>query len=174
VAETWDSLDADGFDMPRDDAGAPRLPADMPNFDDEEEAGFSAYKKGWPDGGDFANLSLPRSFFGRSEFRNVDFQNTDLSESRMCWNDFIDCNFTGADLTGADLRASLFERCCFTGATLLGADVRQSTFDGCNFGGAKMNGCTAELAQRDDIAPDAEQAGTIAWQSEPGPEAPGG
>jgi len=92
----------------------------------------------------------------------------------MCWNDFIDCNFTGADLTGADLRASLFERCCFTGATLLGADVRQSTFDGCNFGGAKMNGCTAELAQRDDIAPDAEQAGTIAWQSEPGPEAPGG
>lgn len=174
IAETWDSLDADGFEMPRDESGAPILPAAMPNFDDEEEAGFSVHKGGWPDGCDLANLSLPRSYFGRSLFQGVDFQNTDLSGSRMCWNDFVDCDFSAADLTGADLRASLFQRCRFTGATLAGADLRHSCFEDCDFTGAGMSGCVAEAAQRASLRPTQEQAAGIDWRSEPGPKPPGG
>src|SRR4051812_4064592 len=34
------------------------------------------------------NLTLPCTFFGRSEIGPVSFQNTDLSESTLCWNDF--------------------------------------------------------------------------------------
>jgi hypothetical protein len=59
------------------------------------------------------NLTLPRTFFGRSEISSISFQNTDLSESTLCWNDFIEVNFTDADLSESDLRASIYRRVTF-------------------------------------------------------------
>src|SRR2546425_498690 len=57
---------------------------------------------------DLENLTLPRTFFGKSEVGPVSFKNTDLSESTLCWNDFTEVNFTDADLSRCDLRASFF------------------------------------------------------------------
>jgi len=56
----------------------------------------------------FENLTLPRTFFGRSEIRDMSFRGTDLSESTLCWNDFIAVDFSDCDLSNGDLRASLF------------------------------------------------------------------
>lgn len=54
------------------------------------------------------NLSLPRTFFGRSYIIGVSFKGSDLSESILCWNDFTGVDFTDADLSGSDLRATHF------------------------------------------------------------------
>jgi BTB/POZ domain-containing protein KCTD9 len=74
----------------------------MPQDDDEGEPGVSFFRTYV--GGDNAglrNLTLPRTFFGQSEIRDVDFSNTDFTESNLCWNDFIDANFTDRYWRGA-------------------------------------------------------------------------
>ena len=52
----------------------------------------------------FAQLSLQRTFFGRSLIQRVSFAGTDLSESDLCWNDFEEVGFAHASLQGTDLR----------------------------------------------------------------------
>jgi uncharacterized protein YjbI with pentapeptide repeats len=64
---------------------------------------------------DFSDLTLPRTFFGRSELDGTAFRNTDLTESNLCWNDF--------NGVGADLRRSSFTGCIFEGALLKGAGM---------------------------------------------------
>src|SRR5947209_58207 len=110
LEDTWQYLEAVGEYAPRDPSGRPIMRDRMPDMGDEEPLGFSYYKYRLEDA-DNSNLTLPRSFFGRSWFLRVNFANTDLSESRMCWNDFEDCDFSGADLSGCDMRSSIFERC---------------------------------------------------------------
>src|SRR5271170_5636333 len=88
---TWKYLENDGLEMPRKTDGTPFVPPTMPNHDDPEPLGFSYFKNGL-ENADLGNLSLPRTFFGRSSFDRVSFNNTDLSESRMCWNDFNGCD----------------------------------------------------------------------------------
>src|SRR5262245_46783838 len=109
VEETWSRLESLGESMPRDPSGRPFIPAAMPNHDDED-LGFSFFRAGAEEI-DLSNLSLPRTYFGRSLLTRVTFIGTDLSESRMCWNDFIECDFTGTDLSRCDMRASVFEAC---------------------------------------------------------------
>ena len=109
----------------------PFLPLTMPRHDDET-LGFSFFRELIEDA-DYSNLTLPRTFFGRSGFEQDRFNNTDLSGSRMCWNEFKDCDFSGADLTGCDMRATAFENCKFVGAILRGADLRRSSFNDCDF-----------------------------------------
>lgn len=87
-----------------------------------------------------AGLTLPRTFFGRSEIRSVSFHDTDLSESTANWNDFIEVDFSSADLSRADLRSSVFERVDFSGASLRGADLRHATFTDCSFIDADFTG----------------------------------
>ena len=85
-----------------------------------------------------SHLTIPRTFFGRSEIAHTSFANSDLSESTLCWNDFVDVDFTNACLAGADLRASNYERVRFavptSAAPICGAhpskDVRSSAPDG--------------------------------------------
>src|SRR5262249_28078690 len=120
------------------DAGAdgviPPMPDHRPQCDDEEPLGvcFFRTKEGAGEH-DLENLTLPRTFFGKSEVGPVSFKNTDLSESNLCWNDFNRVNFTDADLSGSDLRASLFCECDFVRTNLRNSDLRRSTFEKCDF-----------------------------------------
>ncbi len=143
VSDTWKFLEADGLKMPRTTEGEPLVRSTMPSIYDEEPLSFSFFRTG-VEAADFSNMSLPRTFFGRSTFVGVNFRNTDLAESRMCWNDFESCDFSGADLSRCDMRASNFNGCMFVGAVLTGADIRRSSFEDCDFTGAMVNGAVAE------------------------------
>jgi BTB/POZ domain-containing protein KCTD9 len=172
---TWRFLESTGVAMPRRPDGRPFVHAAMPNHDDQE-LGFYFYKGGLIDD-DRSNLTLPRTFFGRSWFIRASFANTDLSESRMCWNDFDACDFSRADLSGCDMRASNFRRCKFGGAVLRGADLRRSTFEGCDFTGADLAGALAEDADFQGCVQDflsEQQQAVVAWSADEGPEPPGG
>lgn len=180
LEDTWRYLQAAGEATPRRLDGRPFVPDRMPNYDDEE-LGFSYFRYRLEDA-DNSNLTLPRTFFGRSWFARVSFVNTDLSESRMCWNDFNDCDFTGADLSGCDLRASTFTDCKFVGSVLRGADLRRSYFMDCDFDGANVTGAVAEdgilytesghAGVADFLTP--EQQAVMTWTPDEGPEPPGG
>ena len=118
----------------------PYRPPQLPRHDDEQ-LGLSFYKTCVA--GRFHDLTIPRTFFGRSEIRDAWFENTDLSESNLCWNDFLDVSFRNATLTGSDLRASSFRRVTFAGADLSRVDLRGSTFLECDFSDARLDGAIA-------------------------------
>src|SRR5260370_32620616 len=86
----------------------PPLPERPPRYDDEQ-LGVSFFRTRLADDA-LDGLTLPRTFFGRSEIRSVSFRGSDLSESTANWNDFIDVDFSSADLSRADFRASVFAR----------------------------------------------------------------
>ena len=123
---------------------------------------------------DLENLTLPRTFFGRSLVRHVSFKNTDLSESTMCWNDFTEVDFTGADLSGCDLRASDFSEVDFVRTNLRNADLRRSAFEGCDFTDADMRGVKLTREQHEQIVLSEQQQQEIDWQDSEGEEPPGG
>lgn len=67
----------------------PPMPPHFPTSQDEEPLGISFFRTllGEDEPGvieDMANMTLPRTFFGRSEVRQVSFEDTDLSESCLC------------------------------------------------------------------------------------------
>src|SRR5262245_46117521 len=86
----------------------PRIPDHIPQPEDDEPLGLSFFRTFVGEGADLSNLTIPRTFFGRSEISNASFRNTDLSESNLRWNDFLDVDFADATLRGADLRASTY------------------------------------------------------------------
>jgi BTB/POZ domain-containing protein KCTD9 len=177
LEETWTHLERQGRKMPRTAKGEPFVQPRMPRPRDEGPLGFHYYKHHVEDA-DLANLTLPRTFFGRSGLHGVRYRNTDLSRSWMCWNDFIDCDFSGANLSGCQMRSSIFRRCKFVGTNLKRADLRGSTIEGCDFTHALLNGARAdefyagefELYQRLSE----KQRKVMQWSEEPGPEPDGG
>jgi uncharacterized protein (TIGR02996 family) len=175
VEETWRHLEKLGYTMPRDAEDRPLVPLSMPNYDDDDPR-FSYFRTRLKDE-DRSDLSLPRTYFGRSWFIRVSFAETDLSESRMCWNDFDGCDFSGADMSRCDMRASIFRRCKLVGAILRGADVRRSTFKDCDFAGAELSGTMAENADFQGCVFDfltREQQAVMVLTEDEGPEPPGG
>ncbi len=177
LEKSWRHLEAAGERMPPPGAaGRPFVPARMPSYDDAEPLGFSYFRHLVEDA-DNSNLTLPRTFFGRSLLRRVSFANTDLFESRMCWNDFEACDFSGADLSGCDLRASIFEGCKFVETILHGADLRRSSFKDCDFTGADLTGAVAEsngpVGGVQAYLTAAQQA-DMTWVPDSGPAPPGG
>ncbi len=120
------------------------------------------------------NLTLPRTFFGRSEISRISFKNTDLSESTLCWNDFIEVDFTDVDLSQSDLRASLFTRTIFVGANLRNADLRRSTFKECGFARADLQGSKLTREQGQALPLSVAQKQVIDWQESTGDEPAGG
>lgn len=175
VEDSWRHLELQGETMPRDPGGRPFVSSAMPSHDDEE-LGFSFFRTREEDA-DYSNLSLPRTYFGRSLLQRVSFANTDLSESRMCWNDFEECDFSRSDLSESDMRASNFKRCKFMGSVLRGADLRWSSFDDCDFTGADLTGAVAEKADFQGCVQDFltdEQQAVMAWSEDAGPKPPGG
>lgn len=118
-------------------------------------------------------LTLPRTFFGRSEIRKVSMRDSDLSESTANWNDFVDVDLSAADLSRANLRASRFERVSFRGAVLRDADLRHATFRGCAFDAADLTGARLTRGLRWLFFLSHAQRRGIDWQP-PGPEPEGG
>jgi BTB/POZ domain-containing protein KCTD9 len=176
LEETWNHLDPKRQWMPRTQDGRPFVPARMPRPHDEAPLGFSYFRSGLEDA-DLSSVTLPRTFFGRSELERVNFRNTDLSQSWMCWNDFIDCDFTRADLSRCKM-ASVFTRCQFIGADLSRADLRRGSFEGCDFTGANMKGAKGDEIYGDEfeLIPrlSEKQRKSMKWSEDPGPEPDGG
>jgi hypothetical protein len=170
----------------------PPMPDHRPQFDDSTSIGVRFFRtwvgvgrpfglepsspEDWEDVAEHAleNLTLPRTFVGRSEIGPISFKNTDLSESTLCWNDFIEVNFTDADLSGSDLRASIFKRVAFVRANLRTADLRRSGFEACDFTDADMAGAKLTRKQGEGIRLSDEQRKVIDWQESDGDEPPGG
>lgn len=151
----------------------PPIPEHLPQYDDREPLGVNFFRTSI-DGDNLSNLTLPRTFFCRSEIKNVSFQGTDLSESNLCWNDFMGVNFSFSLLAGSDLRASLFSNTSFQTADLSGADLRQSRFVSCTFTGARMIGTILTVAQGTMLPLSDQQRAEIAWADQDGPEPGGG
>ena len=156
------------------DAGAlPPLPDHRPRFDDDEPLGVNFFRTSVSDES-LDNLTLPRTFFGKSEIKKTSFVGTDLSESTLCWNDFVEVDFTGCDLARSDLRASLFKKVKFVGANLQSADLRRSTFEDCDFKGASTQRAGLTQPQRRQMRLSDQQIDEIDWQSTDGDEPGGG
>jgi len=171
VEATWDLLQSLGHEPPRDSDGKPFVLNRMPRYDDRELR-LSYFRCGLSDVA-LCNLTLPRTFFGRSSFEGVAFSNSNISESRMCWNDFVECDFSGADLSCCDLRASLFDRCIFRGVNLSGADLRRSEFARCVFTDAVLNDAKLTRFEGFALGLSTSKKSTICWQWFAG-ELPGG
>jgi uncharacterized protein YjbI with pentapeptide repeats len=153
----------------------PPIPDHRPQCDDELPLGVSFFRTSVGAGEhDLENLTLPRTYFGKSEVGPVSFKNTDLSESTLCWNDFTEVNFTDADLSGCDLRASIFSEVDFVRTNLRNADLRCSNFEACDFTDAEMRGAKLTHKQGEQLDLSAEQRQEIDWQESDGDEPPGG
>lgn len=150
----------------------PRIPERMPRFDDDEALGVSFFRTGvWDD--DLSKLTLPRTFFSRSEVSNISFKDSDLSESCMCWNNFVDVDFSLTDLARSDLRQSRFQGVRFVGANLTDADLRQSEFSDCDCSEAVMVRTKLSKRQFDMLILSARQVQDIDWHISDG-DVPGG
>ena len=157
-----------------DAESVPVIPSTRPSYDDADTSGVSFFRTLVSNEVDLSNLTLPRSFFCRSDIVEANFENSDLSESTLCWNDFSDVNFSFADLRGADLRASDFARCDFRSADLRRADLRQSTFCDCLFDMALLDWAILTRDEGAKLALSSAQLAGIAWTDDPGPEPGGG
>ncbi len=151
----------------------PPIPDRVPRYDDDT-LGVSFFRTVVGEGDDLSNLTLPRTFFGRSEVNNARFLNTDFTESCMCWNDFIDVDFSHAVLARCDMRASSFDGVKFVGADLRQADMRHADFENCDFSGAAMAGAVLTHAQGEHVSLSPAQRSEIAWTDDPGDEPDGG
>jgi uncharacterized protein YjbI with pentapeptide repeats len=149
-------------------------PERLPRHDDNEPLGFSVFRTRLADALDLSDLTLPRTFFGRSEINRVSFRNFDLRESNLCWNDFLGTDFSGADLAGSDMRSSLFQEVVFVTTNLNGADLRRSSFINCGFKDAVMKGVVLTCQQADTICLSKTQRQDIDWRDENGAEPDGG
>jgi BTB/POZ domain-containing protein KCTD9 len=157
------------------DAGSiPPIPDHRPQPDDEEPLGVSFFRTFVGEGDDLSNLTLPRTFFGRSEINDALFQNTDFTESTLCWNDFTKVDFTNAVLADCDLRASNFSLVKFVSADMRNADMRQSSFDSCDFTNAQMAGAVITHTQGEKLSLSKEQRAAVSWATDDGPEPDGG
>jgi BTB/POZ domain-containing protein KCTD9 len=152
----------------------PRMPDRLPQANDDVRLGLSFFRTFLGDGADLSDLTIPRTFFGRSEIGDSSFKNSDLSESNLCWNDFIDVDFSRCNLARSDLRASSFTRVDFSGADLRGSDLRRSDFQDCRFDGAAMDRATLTRRQAAPLALSSAQRAQIAWTDDDGPEPSGG
>ena len=154
-----------------DEGAIPPLPAQSPRYDDVTLA--VSFFRTLLDDVKLENLTLPRTFFGRSEIRQVSFKNTDLSESVACGNDFIEVDFELADLSGTDLRASIFQHVNFQGADLTKADMRGPDFRSCNFKDANLTGTKLLIEPRWLFLLTSSQIDSVDWHYSRGPD-PGG
>ena len=155
------------------DAGEIPTLLQRPPRHDDEELGVSFFRTSLADA-KLEKLTLPWTFFGRSEIRAASFKGTDLTGSVANWNDFIDVDFTEANLSNADLRANLFERVRFTGASLVGADLRYCGIKQCDFTGADLTDVKLTRKVGTALKLSQEQQYSIDWQEDDGEEPEGG
>jgi|tagenome__1003787_1003787.scaffolds.fasta_scaffold19620795_2 uncharacterized protein YjbI with pentapeptide repeats len=152
----------------------PPIPAHLPQYDDPEPLGVSFFRTLISDEVPLNNLTLARTFFGRSELDKACFRNTDLTESNLCWNDFLSVDFTWAILAKADMRSSQFVDVTFVAADLREADMRRSSFERCTFSGAMLDRARLTKDQGRGLSLTRDQREAIDWQKLPGNEPGGG
>jgi BTB/POZ domain-containing protein KCTD9 len=150
------------------------IPKRMPQYDDEAIDGFSIFRMGLDETADLSNLTLPRTYIGRSELNGVSFRNSDINESNMCWNDFILSNFEFAVLDSSDSRATNFSNCNFRHCSLRQTDLRHSTFSNCSFVNTDFSGAIVTELQLVEMGLTKEQISTIDLRADAGPEPDGG
>ena len=155
-----------------DPGDIPPLPERRPRHDDEL-LGVSFFRTLLADS-KLENLSLPRTFFGRSEIRATSFRGADLSESTANWNDFIQVNFSSADLSNSDLRACVFNRVRFAEASLVGVDFRYCGFKECDFSNADVTDAKLTRKTGSSLRLSVEQQRVVDWQEDDGEEPEGG
>lgn len=158
---TWDYLESIGIEPPRDAQGLPCVVTDNPynhSYDDRLTF-FRTYIRDL----DFSCLTMPNSFFGRTQIDAFNFRNTDLSGSYMQENDWLDCDFTSANLSKCSLIA-LFYNCNFNGADLRGADLRDGGFYNCDFTNAILADACLRPEQAQDLPLSELQRLVINWQ----------
>jgi len=124
----------------------PPMPNHRPRHDDAEPTGINFFRTVLADV-TLDDLTLSRTYFGRSEIKNVSFCRTDLAQSTLCWNDFFQVSFAHANLSFSDLRASSYINVSFQNANLKNCDLRRSSFQNCDFEDAKMGGAILTCAQ---------------------------
>lgn len=155
-----------------DDGEIPPLPDRPPRYDDEV-LGVEFFRTELADA-KIENMTLPRTFFGRSEIRATSFKGSDLSESTANWNDFVDVDFSSSDISRSDFRACVFERVRFNGAVLAGVDFRHCTFTDCDFGDACLAGAKISREIGASLSLSSGQQEVIDWQDDDGDEPDGG
>jgi len=157
-----------------DASDVPKMANRRPQADDSEFLGVRFYRTFVGEGEKLEDLTLPRTFFGRTEINDASFKNTDLRESYLCWNDFVNVDFSDAVLARSEMRASQYENVRFVRTDLRGADMRLSDYDGCRFDDALMDGAVLTHDQREQIELSDAQQAVIDWRDEDGPEPDGG
>lgn len=148
------------------------MPSRRPLHDDPEPLGVTFFRT--EVSGELTNLTLPRTFFGKSEIREASFRNTDLTESTLCWCDFEAVDFSEACLRDSDLRAANFDRVNFSKCDLRGSDLRLATFMDCTFEGASMHAVKLTRAQARQVRLDRSQTREVDWQANDAEEPGGG
>jgi uncharacterized protein YjbI with pentapeptide repeats len=119
------------------------------------------------------NLTLPRTFFGRSEIRDCSFCGSDLSESTANWNDFVRVDFSSADLSNCDFRGCAISEVRFSGAILAKADFRRCGLTKCDFTGAQLAGTKIAKKISSSLSLSDEQRRVIDWHENDGDEPEG-
>jgi uncharacterized protein YjbI with pentapeptide repeats len=152
----------------------PSMPDHVPQPEDDEPLGLSFFRTFVGEEANLSNLSITRTFFGRSEIKGASFQNTDLTESNLCWNDFIDVDFSDAILASTDMRSSVYTRVKFMRSDLRCADMRHANFEDCEFDAALMDGTVLTRLQAARLRLSDTQKRAIEWREDDGPEPSGG
>jgi uncharacterized protein YjbI with pentapeptide repeats len=150
----------------------PPLPPKSPRHDDDA-LGINFFRTLLADA-KMEHLTLPRTFFGRSEIRGTSFKDTDLSESTINWNDFIDVDFSSADLSRCDFRGCQLQDVSFCGTRLTNADFRHCSFESCDFKDADFAGTKLTRKAAVSLRLSPEQKQVIDWQADDGEEPEGG
>ena len=150
----------------------PPMPQAIPKHDDEV-LGVNFFRTGI-ENARLENLTIPKTFFGRSELREVSFADSDLSESNLCWNDFISVSFRACLLSRSDLRASIYEKCDFTNCDVSGSDLRRASFKSCIFEGTIFNGALLPERLKTECGFSVDQIAKVRWTQDEGGEPEGG
>jgi len=156
-----------------DQGPIPPIPNHLPQYDDPEPLGVNFFRTRL-ENDKLENMTLRRTFFGRSEVVGVSFKNSDLSQSNLCWNDFTEVDFSNASLESSDLRASLFAKVLFNHTDLKKADLRRSRFESCAFDNADLTGAIAHNRQKHELNLAEAQLRQVAWTNDDGEEPGGG
>lgn len=151
----------------------PPMPRQRPRYDDEGPLGVSFYRTLLAKVA-LDDLTLSRTYFGRSEISDVTFRRTDLAQSTLCWNDFNRVSFESANLSHSDLRACQYVHVSFQNADLSNCDLRRSLFEDCDFRGANLAGAKLTKSGASDLGLAIEQLDSINWQATEGREPGGG
>jgi len=170
LEESWDWLEAEGYEVHRHKDGTPDLYLRRPTQNCSVDHGFSLFRT-FIENDDLAHLTIPYTYMGKIRSYQASFRQSDLSHSRLAAGLFTDCDFSDADFSGS-LLANCYMGCTFEGAILKDVDFRSSWFEACTFAGAAMKGAKLLKQQAAMVTLSEVQRSEIRWyrDSDTGPD----